>query len=133
MDKIQAVILAAGKGTRMLPLTLETPKPMLKVLGKNLIEHKLELLPNEINEVVIIIGYLSEKIREYFGDEWNGKKISYVVQEKLDGTAGALWAAREVLKGRIFVMMGDDLYAKTDVTKILAHRYAMCVQEFTNK
>ena len=120
-----AVILAAGKGTRMLPLTLETPKPMLMSGGKNLIEWKLELLPESVNEVVIVVGYLGDKIREYFGDEWRGKKMRYATQEVQDGTGGALWAAKELLPERFLVMMGDDLYGKDDVTHMLSCDFAI--------
>lgn len=133
MDKIAGVVLAAGKGTRMLPLTLENPKPMLTVLGKNLIEHKLELLPDEVGEIVLVVGYLGEKIRGYFGDEWNGKKVSYVTQEVQDGTAGALFAAKPVLPERFIVMMGDDLYTKADVNTMLTHTLAILVTEVKDR
>ena len=73
MDKIQAVILAAGKGTRMLPLTVNAPKPMQEVLGKNLLELKIEALPDEVDEVIMVIGYLGNMIRDFFGDEYGGK------------------------------------------------------------
>jgi len=111
----QAVILAAGKGTRMLPLTETRPKPMQEVSGKNLIEWKLAALPEAIRDVVIVVGYQGEQIREFFGDMWHGRSIRYVVQEKLNGTAGALWSARNLLHGRFLVLMGDDLYAKEDI------------------
>lgn len=133
MDKIAAVVLAAGLGTRMLPLTLTVPKPMLTIGGKNLIEHKLELLPEEVTEIVLVIGYLGDKIREYFGDEWKGKKVSYVEQKVQDGTAGALFAAIEVLPERFIVMMGDDLYVKEDVAAMLTHSLAVLVIEVNNR
>ena len=133
MDNIAVVVLAAGKGTRMLPLTLTTPKPMLKIGTKNLIEHKLELLPSSVTEIVLVIGYLGEQFREYFGDVWRGKKISYAVQREQDGTAGALIAAKEFLPQRFMVMMGDDLYTKEDVENLLAHRFAISAVEVENK
>src|SRR3989338_10703547 len=92
---IQAVILAAGKGTRMLPLTETRPKPMQMVAGKNLIEWKLEALPDAVSDVIIVIGHQGELIKEYFGDSWKGRLIRYATQKELNGTAGALWAARE--------------------------------------
>ena len=54
---MKAVILAAGEGIRMRPLTLTKPKPMLEVLGKPLLQHILEALPDAINEIIIVIGY----------------------------------------------------------------------------
>ena len=62
------VILAAGKGTRMGDLAKETPKPMLRVLGKTLLEHKLEMLPESITDVIIVVGYLKDKITEVIGN-----------------------------------------------------------------
>ncbi len=125
MDKIQAVILAAGKGTRMLPLTQHSPKPMQEVSGKNLLQWKIEALPDEVDEVIIVIGYLGDVIRQYFGNEYNGKKMSYVVQEELNGTAGALWAAKELLRDRFILMMGDDLYGRSDIKNMLAQDFAI--------
>lgn len=130
---IQAVILAAGKGTRMLPLTETRPKPMQEVRGKNLIEWKLEALPESIRDIIIVIGYQGEQIKEYFGDTWKGKKVQYAVQKELNGTAGALWAARELLRGRFLVMMGDDLYAKADIRRMLRYPWAIGAQEIVQQ
>ena len=63
---MQAVILAAGLGTRMGKLTKNTPKPMLKLDGKNLLEWKIERLPKEVDEVILVVGYKSEVIKKYF-------------------------------------------------------------------
>lgn len=112
---MQAVILASGKGTRMKELTQSVPKPMLKVSGKSLIEHKLDALPAEIDEVILVIGYLGEVIREAFGSEFKGRRIRYVEQESLNGTAGAVWLTAPLITGRFVVLMGDDLYAKEDI------------------
>jgi NDP-sugar pyrophosphorylase family protein len=133
MDKIAAVVLVAGVGSRMLPLTLDMPKPMLRIGGRNLIELKLELLPNEVSEIVLVIGYLGEKIRNYFGDVWNGKRISYVTQAVPNGTAGALWAAKDVLPDRFIVMMGDDLYVEEDIKEMLRYEYAIAVSEVKDR
>jgi bifunctional UDP-N-acetylglucosamine pyrophosphorylase/glucosamine-1-phosphate N-acetyltransferase len=133
IDKFTAVILAAGRGTRMLPLSEAHPKPLQKVSGKNLIEWKLETLPGIVHEIVIVIGYQGDQIKQYFGDVWNGKRIRYVIQTELNGTAGALWAARGLLSGRFLVMMGDDLYAKEDVSSMFSHEFAVCAQEVTDR
>ena len=130
---IQAVILAAGKGTRMLPLTETRPKPMQEVGGKNLIEWKLEALPLQVSDIVLVIGHQGEQIREYFGDTWKGKPIRYAIQHELNGTAGALWAARDLLCGRFLVMMGDDLYAREDILRMLEQDFAIGAQEIRQK
>lgn len=117
---MQAVILAAGRGTRMKALTDAVPKPMLRVAGKTLIEHKLDALPEAVDEVIFVVGYQGDVIREAFGDSFAGRRISYVEQETLDGTMGALALARPYLTDRFVVMMGDDLYARTDIEACLA-------------
>ncbi len=117
---MQAVILAAGRGTRMVELTGSVPKPMLDVSGKPLLEYKFEALPEEIDEVVLIIGYLGDVIRMHFGEGFAGKRIRYVEQADLDGTAGALWKARDVLHDRFLVIMGDDIYAQEDMAACIA-------------
>ncbi len=117
---MQAVILAAGRGTRMVELTESVPKPMLDVGGKPLLEYKFEALPDEIDEVIIIIGYLGDVIQKHFGAGFAGKRILYVEQKDLNGTAGALWNAREILKDRFLVMMGDDIYARADIEAVIA-------------
>jgi bifunctional UDP-N-acetylglucosamine pyrophosphorylase/glucosamine-1-phosphate N-acetyltransferase len=117
---MQVLILAAGRGTRMNELTEAVPKPMLEVCGKTLLDHKLAMLPDEIDEVIFVIGYQSETIRSHFGDEAYGRKIQYVEQKVLDGTGGAVWAAKDLLHDRFLIMMGDDLYAKEDAERCIA-------------
>jgi NDP-sugar pyrophosphorylase family protein len=117
---MQAVILAAGRGTRMRDLTETMPKPMLPVLGKSLIAHKLEALPEEVDEVIIVVGYLGDVIRKAFGEEYQGRRIRYVEQETLNGTMGSLALAKPLLTGRFVVLMGDDIYAKEDIAAALS-------------
>ncbi len=65
---MQAVILAAGEGKRMRPLTLTTPKPLLHVADKQLLEHIIGALPDEIGEILLVIGYRGDLIQQHFGD-----------------------------------------------------------------
>lgn len=116
---MQAVILAAGRGTRMGTLTETLPKPLLEVGGKSLLEHELDILPDVVNEVIIIVGYLGNLIEERLGSEYGGKRLVYVHQEVLDGTAGALWRAAPFLKDRFLVLMSDDMYSKEDAARIV--------------
>ena len=122
---MQAIILAAGRGTRMAPLTNDMPKPMVRVAGKPLLEYKLEELPDEITEVIFIVGYLGDQIVEYFGDEWQGRKITYVWQKKLNGTAGAVQLAKDHVTGPVLVMMGDDIYCREDMQACLQYDWAL--------
>ena len=125
---MQAVILAAGEGRRMRPLTETVPKPLLKVDGKPLLDYTFAALPDEIDEVILVIGYLGEQIKKYLGDSFAGKKVRYIVQNKLEGTAKAVWEAKPLLKDRFLVMMADDIYSKTDIEKCLQHEQAMLVK-----
>ncbi len=126
----QAVILAAGRGTRMKELTDTTPKALLEVAGRPLLQYTLDALPDDIQEVVIVVGYLGGMIHERFGPDYYGKKILYAEQGEQHGTAGALWSAKDILKERFLVMMGDDLYGHDDVIRMAhAKDWAMGVQE----
>lgn len=109
----------------MQPLTYDIPKPMVRVAGKPLLQYKLDILPPEVTEVVIIIGYLGEHIKNHFGESYQGKKITYITQDVLDGTGKALWRARDVVRGAFIVMMGDDLYAAEDIAECVNHEWVI--------
>ena len=123
---MKAVILAAGKGTRMGELTNTHPKPLLKIRGKTLLEYKMDILPDTCNEIIIIIGHLGEKIKEYFGQEYNRKKVTYIHADPM-GTGFALWQAKEYLTEQFIVMCGDDLYTRKDVTECLKYDFSALV------
>ncbi|HOW60824.1 MAG TPA: nucleotidyltransferase family protein [Candidatus Moranbacteria bacterium] len=126
---MQAVILAAGKGTRMQPLTYDIPKAMLLVKEKPILEYTINFLPEIVDEVIIVINHLGDQIQKYFGDEFNGRKIKYVVQEKLNGTGGAVHTCKDLLKGKFMVVMGDDLYYKEDLKDLLNYELAILAFE----
>jgi len=117
---MQVIILAAGRGRRMGSLTNNCPKPMLPIHGRPKLVYTLETLPPAITEVIIIVGYLKEKIINYFGHQYRGKKIKYLVQEELNGSGGAVLLAKEEVRDRALVLMGDDLYQPTDLERLLA-------------
>jgi len=126
---MQVVILAAGNGKRMGDITQKVPKPMIKIKGKPILEHKIRALPKEIDEVIIVVGHLGSQIVDHFKDNFDGRKISYFFQEKLDGTGGAVHLAKDAVKEKFLVMMGDDLYHKEDVEKMLKHNLAVLACE----
>lgn len=126
---MQVVILAAGRGKRMKDLVKGIPKPMLKIKGKPILEHKINALPKEISEIVFVVGYYGEHIMNHFKRYFNGRKVTYVFQTNLNGTGGALFLARSVLKDKFLVMMGDDLYHKKDIKKLLKHELAVLGKE----
>ena len=129
---MQAVILAAGRGKRMKGLTRATTKPMLKIKGKPILEHKLNALPKKIKEVIFIVGYRNEDILNHFKRYFGGRRIIYVFQTDLNGTGGALHLAKSVLKDKFLVMMGDDLYHKKDLAEIIKHDVAIMGHEVSD-
>ncbi len=111
-------------------LTDTTPKSLLEVAGRPLLEYTLDALPESVDEVVLIVGYLGGMIHERFGTDHFGRSLLYLEQEKLNGTAGALLLAKDILKDRFIVMMGDDIYGRDDVTHIAkVKNWAMGVEK----
>lgn len=130
---MKAVILAAGKGTRMLPLTLRTPKPLLEVAGKPLLHRIWESLPQAVSEVVLVVGYKGDILRAYFGDEFLGKKVTYVEQKEQLGTGHALFLCEKYLRGERFLFLfADDLYDKETLASCAAEDLAMLAAEVPN-
>jgi UDP-N-acetylglucosamine diphosphorylase / glucose-1-phosphate thymidylyltransferase / UDP-N-acetylgalactosamine diphosphorylase / glucosamine-1-phosphate N-acetyltransferase / galactosamine-1-phosphate N-acetyltransferase len=117
-----AVVLAAGSGTRMRPLTEFVPKPMVRICGKNAIEHMLDVLPSTVTDVVLVVGYLQHQIRNHFGSSFGGRHIHYVEQTERRGTGHALFACKELLAQceRFLVCMGDDIHSARDITALCA-------------
>jgi len=121
---MQCVILAAGKGTRLRPLTDTIPKPLVKVGGKTLLNHIVESLPSSVSEIVLVTGYLEDKIKDYCGKEFCGKKVTYVTQTEQKGTAHALWLCNDKLECRFLFMYADDLHGKDDLARITSYTRA---------
>jgi len=118
---MKAVILAAGKGTRMHPLTLTKSKCMLPLAGRPILEHNLEQLKGLADEALVVIGYLGEQIKEHFGASFQGMKMTYIEQKEQSGTGHALLQAQGLLKGRFLVMNGDDIFCRQDLESCLKH------------
>ena len=116
---LKAVILAAGNGIRLRPMTLNRPKPLVKVIDKTIIEHNLIELDGLVEEVIIVIGCKNDMIRNLIGDRFKGLKIRYVVQEEQLGTGDAAKKAKDFLDDRFILLNGDDLYSGKDVKKCL--------------
>jgi len=122
---MQCVILAAGKGTRLRPLTENTPKPLVKVAGKPLLDHIVGALPSSIDELIIVTGYLGDQIREHCGDNYFGRKVSYIEQVEQKGTGHALWLCKDLIKGRFLYMFADDIHGKDDLARVTSYTRAM--------
>ncbi len=118
---MQAVIMAAGEGKRMRPLTETKPKPLIEVGGKPLIEHVLDALPKEIDEVIVVLGYKGDMIRERLGNSYKGLPIKYVHQWMQAGTAHALSLARPFLSGRFLLLNADDILGREAIEEAVKH------------
>lgn len=118
---MQAVILAAGQGVRMRPLTDDIPKPLVEIEGKPLLAYTLSALPETVDDVILVVGYRGEKIQNHFGNSFNNKKIHYVWQQEAKGTAHALALAKDLLRDEPFLLMyADDLYHPQDIAACVA-------------
>ena len=109
---MKAVILAGGLGTRLRPLTNNTPKPMLPVGEKPILEHLINWTKkNGVKSIVLCVSYLKETIEDYFEDgEKFGVKIEYAISKKQLATAGQLKTAEKFIEGDFVCMYGDSLF-----------------------
>lgn len=106
---MKAVILAAGKGTRMRPLTRDIPKPLLPVAGKPIIQHNIDIFQEEVDEILVVAGYKIEQFEDYFSDN---EKVRIIEQEKAEGTANAALQVKEHVDGKTMILNGDDIYGE---------------------
>ncbi len=119
---MKAVILAGGEGTRLRPLTLSLPKPVVPVVDRPFLRHQLDLLATVgVREIVFCVAYRPERIQAVFGDgSAFGVKIHYAIEESPLGTGGALRNAVPFLDERTLVLNGDVL-THVDLPALLAH------------
>jgi NDP-sugar pyrophosphorylase family protein len=122
---MKAVILAAGKGTRMRELTQELPKPMLSLRGKPILEYiLLELIAAGVRDIFMVTGFRAEVIEEYFGDgsKWNVRVVCGR-QEVQDGTGKAPEPAREFIGDSPFLLTYGDILVKPAPYRQMIERY----------
>lgn len=129
MVDVKAVMLAAGKGERVRPLTLTKPKPMVKVANQTILEFNLKALEGLIDELVLVVGYKGQMIREFLKKRNYKFRVRFVEQEKQLGTGDALLKAKDAVKGRFLVLMGDNLYMKEDAENCLEKECAILVEK----
>jgi dTDP-glucose pyrophosphorylase len=123
---MKAVVLAAGKGTRMRELTSDLPKPMLKVWGKPILEHIVSgLVSCGIEEIFIVTGYRADVVESHFGDGSQfGAKIAFGRQWIQDGTGKAPELARAFVGGDDFLLTYGDILVKSDTYRRMRERFA---------
>ena len=125
---MQAVILAAGEGTRLRPLTHAKPKAMIPVANRPVIEHVIDaLLVNGIRDIVVVVGYRREYVQRYLNSLET--PVTVVVQEKQLGTAHALRCAAPEIRDDFIVLPGDNYIDAASIAKIKGEPCAMLVKE----
>ncbi len=123
MTKIEkALILAAGKGTRLRPLTDRIPKPMLPVHGKPIIGYIIDgLILAGVREFHVVVGYLREQVEQYLLSRTTGKiKFNSIYQENVNGTGGATLLAKEIIKAPFVLTYADILVSHAAYTRLIA-------------
>jgi mannose-1-phosphate guanylyltransferase len=113
---MKAMVLAAGLGTRLRPLTYEITKPMVPVIDRPVMEHILDLLARHgFDQVIANLHYFPDSIKEYFGD-----RVSYRVEEELLGTAGGVRACADFFEGEDFLVISGDALTDIDLGALAA-------------
>jgi glucose-1-phosphate thymidylyltransferase len=108
---MQAVVLAAGEGTRLRPLTEDKPKGMVEVAGKPILTHCFEQLVDlGAEELVVVVGYRKQDIISHYGDEFRGVPITYTHQREQNGLAHALLTTEEHIDDDFVLMLGDNVF-----------------------
>jgi glucose-1-phosphate thymidylyltransferase len=117
---MKAIIPLAGKGTRLRPLTYHTPKPLLKVGGRPILSYLLDdVMALGVEEMVFVVGYLQDVLRDFIASEDPQLEAHFVVQEVQDGTAGAVSLAEPFIDEDLFILFSDTLF---DADLALAQR-----------
>ena len=107
---MKAIIMAGGEGTRLRPLTCDCPKPMMRLVDRPVMEYAVALLArHSVTEAAVTLGYLPERISDYFGEEHSGVKLRYYTERTPMGTAGGVAQARDFLTETFCVLSGDGV------------------------
>jgi bifunctional UDP-N-acetylglucosamine pyrophosphorylase/glucosamine-1-phosphate N-acetyltransferase len=118
---MDAIILAAGLGTRLRPYTLKTPKPLLPVQGRPILDWTLGALPVAVDHVVVVVHYLKEQVEAYLRGQQHVGRWATVFQDEPRGTGDALRRCQgQVHSDRLLVLNGDDLYGAADLAALAA-------------
>ncbi|WP_276253315.1 UTP--glucose-1-phosphate uridylyltransferase AglF [Halomontanus rarus] len=108
---MQAVVLAAGEGTRLRPLTEDKPKGMVEVDGKPILTHCFEQLNDlGVDELLVVVGYRKEAIISHYGDEFRGIPVTYEQQREQNGLAHALLTVEKHIDDDFMLMLGDNIF-----------------------
>ena len=117
-----AVVLAAGEGTRLRPLTRNRPKPMLPAGNRPILEYVFDALVEAgLDRIVVVVGYKRDRVQDHFGPSYRGVPLSYVTQGKQLGSGHALLQARDAVSGPVLVVNGDRVIDGETVGSVIDH------------
>jgi bifunctional UDP-N-acetylglucosamine pyrophosphorylase/glucosamine-1-phosphate N-acetyltransferase len=126
---MDAIIMAAGLGTRLRPHTLHTPKPLLPVRGRPILDWALGALPPAVDRVLVVVNYLAEQIEAYLAGQKHFARWEAVRQEVPRGTGDAVRVCRDrVRSDHLLVLNGDDLYGAADLAELARYPAGLLVQ-----
>jgi D-glycero-alpha-D-manno-heptose 1-phosphate guanylyltransferase len=112
---IDVVVLAGGMGSRLGELSINTPKPMQKILDTPFLEYLLNYLVSfNFKRIILSVGYRSETIMDYFGDTYKDTKIEYSTEDEPMGTGGAIKKAMSLISSKEFFVLNGDSYLEHD-------------------
>tara|TARA_B110000027_G_C16115339_1_gene299818 strand:+ start:1216 stop:1953 length:738 start_codon:yes stop_codon:yes gene_type:complete len=126
VKKFQIIILAAGQGTRLMPLTIDKPKTMVMVNGKPLIDYIFSTFdPNLIKNVAIVVGHCGQIIKDHFKNSFKDISIDYVENEIHDKTNStySLWLAKRYMKDDIIIINADTIFHKDILSNLMNSSY----------
>ena len=127
---MDAVLLAAGLGTRLRPHTLTTPKPLLPVRGRPILDWTLGALPASVDRVIVVVSYLAEQIEQYLRGQKHFREWATVPQGEPRGTGDALRRCREQIRSdKFLVINGDDLFGAADLADLASRPAGVLVTE----
>lgn len=116
---MKALILAGGMGTRLRPLTLSTPKPLLPLLDRPMVMHIIDSLPEEVDTVVLAVSYMKDQLEEFFRRNDCGRRVVLVNEDEPLGTGGAIRNVRQHLDDTFFCFNGD-IISSLDLRDLLS-------------
>lgn len=138
MSVTTGVVLAAGEGTRLRPLTRNRPKPMLPAANRPILEYVLDALVDAgLDRIVLVVGYRRARVQEHFGPTYRDVQLNYVQQDKQLGSGHALLAAQDSVSGPFVAVNGDRVIEPQTVETVLdrfteTDRTTMAVREHPN-
>jgi NDP-sugar pyrophosphorylase family protein len=116
---MDAVIMAAGLGTRLRPHTLHTPKPLLPVQGRPILDWLFGALPPQVDRVLVVTHYLADQVDRYVSEQKHVREARTVFQDQPQGTGDALLRCRSHIHSEHFLALnGDDLFGAADLARL---------------